>query len=182
MGRAKQLLPWGNTSVLGATLAQVLASDVVGVLVITGAYAKEVAKVAGEFGVPTVHNPDFAVGEMLSSVQAGIRHLPVDIDGMMVVLGDQPMVETTVYEMVLEAYWFGDKGIVGVENAGIRGNPVLFDKKYFPHLLNLTPNSAPRAILKKYAHDLQLVTVATQTILQDLDTPENYERWRAKYS
>jgi molybdenum cofactor cytidylyltransferase len=179
MGSAKQLLPWGSGTVLGATLAQVLASKIDGVLVVTGAYRDEVIKIAEQHQVQAVHNPDFATGEMLSSVQIGVQNLPAKTNAMMVVLADQPMVETWVYDAVLENYRAGEQGLVGVENAGIRGNPVLFDKKYFPAILNLPSNSAPRAILQKHAHDLQLVSVNTNSILHDLDTPESYQHWLA---
>jgi molybdenum cofactor cytidylyltransferase len=70
MGRVtKQLLPWGNTTVLGRTIANAQASDVHDLVVVTGYQAAAVAAVAQAAGVETVYNPDYATGEMLSSLK-----------------------------------------------------------------------------------------------------------------
>ncbi len=69
MGRTKQLLRWGSSSVLGQTLANLQDSMVTDIIVVTGHHAEAVSAIATDMGVETISNPDYATGEMLSSLQ-----------------------------------------------------------------------------------------------------------------
>jgi molybdenum cofactor cytidylyltransferase len=180
MGRTKQLLPWGQTTVLGQTLANLQASAVYETLVVTGDQAEAVSAIAAEANLPTIHNPDYASGEMLSSLQTALRTLPANRSAVLVVLADQPMVTAETIDHVLEAYWKGEHEIIAPSYEGKRGNPVLIGRPYFDELLKLPTGSAPRELLRRYAEAIQLVNVATNSVLLDLDSPAQYERWRPK--
>lgn len=178
MGQTKQLLPWGKTTVLGQVLQNVAATAVHNTLVVTGHEAAKVEQIAIGEGAETVFNPDYASGEMVSSLQTAVRHLPDHIAAVLVVLADQPMVETAVIDQLLEAYWQQKSGLIAPEFQGRRGNPVLIDRAYFAELLELPPAAAPRHLLRRHDADLHLVSVPNDSILHDLDHPGEYERWR----
>jgi molybdenum cofactor cytidylyltransferase len=178
MGETKQLLPWGDTTVLGQTIRNLQQTAVHNLLVITGHEAKAVNRIAQAAGVKTSHNPNYASGEMLSSLQTAVRQLPANISAVLVMLADQPMVEPETIDLLLEAYWQGHSDLIAPVFAGRRGNPVLIGRAYFAELLALPPGDAPRTPLRRHADKLHLVEVPTDSILRDLDKPEQYERER----
>lgn len=188
MGANKLLLPWGETTVLGRTLANLRATAVHELLLVTG-YERErimaaivgVAEDTVETGqqLRTIHNRDYASG-MLASVQAAIRALPASSDAVLVLLGDQPMVAPNTIDRLLYAYAASPAGLIVPYYNGRRGNPVLIDRRYFDELLALPADAAPRALLARHHDDLVAVPVEDEAILHDLDRPEEYEYWRPR--
>lgn len=177
MGRNKLLLPWGETTVLGQTLAHVRASGVSGLVVVTGYERQRVEPIADAHGAATVHNDSYANG-MLASVQTAVRQLAETVAAILVVLGDQPMVAPAVLDQLLAAYAGSRAGLVAPAYGSRRGNPVLIDRRHFAELLELPADAAPRALLQRHPDDLLLVPVDDEAILHDLDLPEEYQRWR----
>ncbi len=177
MGRNKLSLPWGETTVLGQTIANARSSGISDILVITGHDSERVEALLDGMSVRHTHNPYYAKG-MLSSVQVAVRQLPGDSEAALVILGDQPMVDPTIIRLILQTYAAGPKGLIAPAHHGRRGNPVLIDRRYFKELLALAVEEAPRVLLERYPYDLELVEVDSETVLHDLDRPEDYDRWR----
>ncbi len=182
MGRAKQLLPWGNGVMLEQTLHNVLGSKVDSVLVVTGYRAQQVAAIASRAGAAVVHNEQYETGEMLSSLQLAVRHLPASCDAVLVVLADQPLVEPATIDRLLEAYAAGSATLVAPTYDGRRGNPVLIARAHFDELLALPRGAAPRDLLQRRPDALLLVAVDTPTVLLDIDRPADYEEHRPRRS
>lgn len=179
MGQTKQLLPWGETTVLGQTLRNVAQSSVFDMVVVTGHEAPAVAAIAAAAGAAAIHNPDYAAGEMLSSLQTAVRQMEPHIAAVLVILADQPMIPATALDALLVAYWQERGDLIAPVYQGQRGNPVLIDQAYFPALLALPPGAAPRDLLRQHAAELHLVDVDTDAVLRDLDYPAEYEQQRA---
>lgn len=178
MGKAKLLLPWGETTVLGQTLHQLQASQVEHLLLVSGHRAAEVEAIAANAGARVVHNEAYAEGEMLSSLQVGLRHLEDGIEAVLVVLADQPLIEPAIVDRLLKAYEARQGTLIAPSYQGKRGNPVLIDRRYFAELLALPWGQAPRTLLRRHPAELHLVAVDSPTVLLDLDRPEEYERHR----
>jgi molybdenum cofactor cytidylyltransferase len=178
MGQTKQLLPWGETTVLGQTLRNLGQTAVHDILVVTGHEAAAVAAEAITHGVATIHNPEYATGEMLSSLQTAVAQLSQNRAAVLVMLADQPMVTAQTIDRLLAAYWQGESELIAPVYEGQRGNPVLIGRSYFDELLALPVGSAPRALLRRHRPQLYLVPVDSDAVLRDLDRPEEYERWR----
>jgi molybdenum cofactor cytidylyltransferase len=178
MGQTKQLLPWGDTTVLGQVLRNVKETAVHDCLIVTGHEAEKVASVAAAEGVPTVFNPQFAFGDMLSSLQTAVRHLQGETEAVLVVLADQPFVEATTMNLLLEAFWQRQGQLIAPTYDGQRGNPVLIGRPFFQELLTLPYNAVPRQLLQRHGDTLHLVPINSATILRDLDNKQDYARWR----
>lgn len=175
MGHPKQLLAWGQTTVLGQTLHHVAHSQAQAILVVVGHEAAAVAALAAPW--PTLYNPDYATGEMLSSLQLAVRGLPAGTEAMLVVLADQPMVTTETMNLIMAAFRPGQTELIVPTYNGQRGNPVLIGSRYFDDLLQLPAGAAPRDLFK--GHTPHFLPLLTDTILQDLDRPEEYQRYMA---
>ncbi len=180
MGEPKLLLPWGRNTILGQTLLNVRASAVDHILVVTGAQYEAIAAVAHEHGVPTVHNPAFREGEMLSSLQCGLRHLPTACAAILAVLADQPLLLSATINTLITAYRQGIGGLIAPTCQGHRGNPVLIDRRFFAEVLALPAGSAPRALLSKHPQELYLLPVNDEGVLLDVDSPETYRALRPR--
>jgi molybdenum cofactor cytidylyltransferase len=178
MGFPKPLLPWGETTVLGQTLRNLLASRIHEVLVVTGLEAEAVTREAAKFSVKAIYNPNYASAEMVSSLQVAVRALPPGCNGVLVVLADQPFIPTAVYDQVIAAFEYNEQRIVAPVFEGQRGHPVLFGRRFFSDLLALPPDSAPRDLLRAHPDALYLIPVDSDSILLDLDWPAEYERYR----
>ena len=179
MGQVKQLLPWGDTTVLGQTIRNLQETAVYDILVVSGHEANKVETIALREGVNAIRNRQYASGEMISSLQTAVRQLPEWVTAVLVALADQPMVPPEVMDQLLFAYWQGKGSLVAPAFDGRRGNPVLIGREHFAELLALTPDEAPRTLLQRHPADLHLVPVSSAAVLHDLDSPEDYERWRA---
>lgn len=181
MGRPKQLLPWGDTTLLGQVLRHLQQSTVDSIIVVTGHEAPAVADIAAAHQVPTLHNPHYEQGEMITSLQAVLRYLPPHITAVLVMLADQPLVDAAIVDRLLDAYRQGKGRLVAPQFAGQRGNPVLIDQHYFDEILALPPDAAPREILRRHPAELFLVPVETEAVLIDIDRPETYEQLHRRF-
>ena len=95
MGQPKMLLPWGETTVLEKVIATFKAAEVDDILVITGGKRHQVEALVGN-SARTAFNPDYAEGEMLSSVQVGLAGLMPGTEAVLIGLGDQPQIQAAV--------------------------------------------------------------------------------------
>ncbi len=180
MGRPKQLLPWGGTTILGQTIAQVQAAGFDQILLVSGACREDVEAIARELAIPTLYNPDYARWDLLVSLQLAVRELQRTTRpaGVLVMLGDLPFIPPGIMEAVVAAFRQGRGTIVAPNFRGHRGHPVLFGAAVFSDLLDLPPTARPRDLLDLKTDEVADLPVDDPVILRDIDTPEAYERWR----
>lgn len=179
MGQLKVLLPWEHGTILEHILRQLALARVREMVVVTGHEAERVAQAAGKFGVRIAHNRGYARGEMLSSLQTGLRALPENVSAALVVLGDQPRLQPNVVSALLAAYAEGKGSIIAPSFLHRRGHPMLIDRRYWPELLGMT-EGAPRDVINRHASDICYVNVNTDSVLRDVDTPDDYEEERRR--
>lgn len=179
MGQPKVLLPWTHKStILEHILMQLIMARVDHIVVVTGSRAGEVRRQAARLGVEVVHNPNYETGEMLSSLKIGLESLPAHIAGALVVLGDQPRIQPRVINQVIMAYAEGRGHIVAPTHQQQRGHPILIDRRFWQEILALPAGSAPRDVIRQHRESTALIEVNTDSILGDVDTPEDYQQQR----
>lgn len=178
MGRFKLLLPWGERTVIGQVVATLEEAGVPEVIVVTGHRAADVATALAGTSARIVFNPDYAAGEMLSSIQTGLRALtgdpdPKDLKAALLCLGDQPQMETATVRAVLAAgEGTGWQRVVIPSYRGRGGHPILLPRFIWPEVLAATDTL--RAVLAAHRPHTHYLAVDTPTVLADLDTPEDY--------
>jgi molybdenum cofactor cytidylyltransferase len=175
MGQFKLLLKWLDDQLLLAHVVEkVTALPVAPVVVVTGHRADAVRAALTGFDVTFAHNPDYADGEILSSMKVGLRAMPETVAAVMVVPGDMPRISQEVMQQVLNAH--APATIVAPQYEGERGHPVLLDRHFWQALLDLPPDGMPRDVLRANKDRIRLIDVSSDGILADVDTPETYER------
>jgi molybdenum cofactor cytidylyltransferase len=178
-GTPKVLLPWTEKqTIIEHVVQQLMISRIDHIVVVTGHGAQEVKALVEPMGVKVVYNRSYKTGEMLSSLKAGLRAMPDHIAASLVVLGDQPRIQPKVIYKVLMAYARGDGEIVAPRFDKKRGHPVLIGRRYWAELLGLPRNGAPRDLINAHQERIAYVKVNTDSVLRDVDTPDDYEQER----
>lgn len=170
----KLLLPWRDGGTIVRHVALKYAQRSIERIVVTGRDAAQVRAALADLDVTCVHNPDFATGEMLSSLKVGLRALPGDLVATFIQPADMPCVPTAVIEQLAAAHEAGWN--VAPQHDGRRGHPVLLDRAYWGAMLALAGDAMPREVIQAARARLRLVDVADEGVLLDVDTRELYER------
>jgi molybdenum cofactor cytidylyltransferase len=154
-----------------------LRSQAVEVIVVLGHMADEVKAVV-ERAVPAksrlrfVANANFADG-ISTSVRAGIGALGKDIDAAIVQLGDMPAVSAPLLDRLIAAFSPVEGRSICVPTVrGKRGNPVLWDRRFFAEIGNLSGDSGAKHLIGEHTDLVCEVEMSGEAALTDIDTPE----------
>jgi molybdenum cofactor cytidylyltransferase len=181
MGQPKLLLPWGGTTVLGQVVSTFAAAGTKEIVVVTGGSREPIERLVAELAknhpVRTVYNPEYARREMLSSIQAGLAALDSRTRAALIGLGDQPQVREETVRRICVAFVQTRSPLVIPSFQNRRGHPWLVARPLWPKILMLPISTSPRQFLNTYAGQVEYVA-ADESILHDLDTPEDYARQR----
>jgi molybdenum cofactor cytidylyltransferase len=177
MGTHKLVLTLDGEAIVRRTAREVCAAGFDAVLVVVGYEQEKV--VASLEGVPVrfAVNPAFATG-MGSSFRTAIEQSG-DADAVMFALADQPFVTAREYRMLLDTYRAHAPAIVSVRYGEVTAPPHLFARPLFRELSELEHGA--RSILKRHADEM-IVLQFPPELLQDIDTPEDYERAKRLFS
>lgn len=193
MGAENKLLAEvsGRPLVLHAVTAA-LASRAAPVVVVTGhqgaAIATVLAGAMAEGALPPgahrlriVHNAGFASG-IAGSLRTGLAALPADAAGALVMLGDMPLVTSTLADRLIASFEAapGAAAVVPARR-GARGNPVLLARRMFGGVSALDGDHGARKLLAG-RDDVVEIEVADEGIALDLDTPEALAEFRNRQS
>lgn len=180
MGRPKMSLPWRNETVLTRVVSIFKNAGVEDVIVVTGGAREEVEALVSNLNVRIVYNEDFERGEMLSSIQCGMRALGRQTQAALIGLGDQPQVREGSVRRVCEAFVETKSNIVVPSFQMRRGHPWLIARPLWEAVVRMEPPQSLRDFLSARRAEIHYVNVDDPNVLADLDTPEDYEKWRSE--
>ena len=177
MGRNKMLLPFGDSTVLETIVTEVAACEQVReVIVVTGHESDRIAALLATYPVRCVFNPAYDHTEMLVSWQVGVRALSAEVQAALVLPGDHPRLRREVIQDVIAAQQPGALVIPSYQLK--RGHPILIDRAWWPELLALPETVTLRDFIRAHEDQIRYVVVETDSVLKDVDTPEEYEDLR----
>ncbi|QDV07617.1 molybdopterin-guanine dinucleotide biosynthesis protein MobA [Planctomycetes bacterium Poly30] len=197
LGEPKALATIGGATVLArmlAAIAEGLTPSKVPALVVTGAHHGPISAFLSTYGeeVAVVENRDWASGRT-SSVQAAAR----EREGLDLLLwpADVPLVSPRVLRAIEERWQALQCPATGwlaplVEAAGRRGegtppsrygHPIVIGRELVARVSALSPTEPLRS-LRPAADPLAGVRVDEPAVLDDLDTPEDLARLRARWT
>jgi molybdenum cofactor cytidylyltransferase len=171
--RNKLLVPDATGTAMVARAADaVLASRARPVIAVLGHQADLVAAALGPRPIHTVRAPDYQAG-LSASLRAGLAALPMDVDAVLVCLGDMPLLTQALIDCLLDAYNAVEGSLIVVPSYhGKRGNPVLWDRRFFADMAALTGDTGARALLLRHAEHVVEVEWKSDAVLRDFDTPD----------
>jgi molybdenum cofactor cytidylyltransferase len=175
MGRAKQLLPFGESTLLARAIENVRAANLDEIVLVLGAAAEAIQQRPLPSLIKIVVNPAYRQG-MASSLRAGLSHVDAGSAAALIVLGDQPFVQPQTLHEIIDGYHQSRAPIVIPSYQGSRGNPVLLDRSVFSEVMALEGDTGCRAIFPNHLDEILKVEVEDPGILLDIDSPDDYER------
>ena len=190
MGRLKQLLPWRDTTVLQAALRPYRDLNMQPLVLVVGANSAEIME-SLEPGwrniCHLVRNERWREG-MATSLVEGTRYLMgwerernCRFAGVMVGLGDMPLLTASAIEKLLAAFGTGKEDrIVAPVWQGRRGHPVIIGREYWPELLELQGDRGAAPILRRHGDKVRMVE-ADEAVCRDVDTPEQWKALQEEY-
>ena len=172
-GGGKLLARLGGQPIIEAVLDNLLDAPVDEVIVVVGADAKGLREVCERYGVRTVDNEGWELGQS-TSVLAGLR--ACGGEAAVVLLGDQPFVGAEAVERLVATFTEGAKIAVATYR-GKRRNPVLFSREVWPLLeAELAGDEGARSVLKRHSELVVEVPCEGVGDPTDVDTREDLRR------
>jgi len=172
MGAQKMLMSWGDTTVLGRVIATLRSAEVEEIILVTN------SKIAGELTIDEVKIEINEEGAMLESLKAGLSAVKPSAEAVLICLGDQPQMEEGSVRSVSEAFLKSRANLVVPSYNMRRGHPWLAARVMWAEIKALESGKTLRDFLNLYASEIEYVKVASPAILQDLDTPEDYLKYK----
>jgi len=178
LGRPKQLLPFGDGVLLDVVLDLVRGLDFAQRIVTLGGSAEEVRAAVDLGGFDVVLNDDFRSG-CSSSIGAAIAAVGPDIDGIVLLLGDQPMMRSEAIGAVLRGR--GDAPIAVARYRDGIGHPFVLSRATFPALAALHGDRGVWKLIERLGTAVARIDVPTP-MPADVDTEADYQALLASTS
>lgn len=175
LGRPKQTLALGDTTLLGWVVRNAEASSLERVVVVLGGAAEEAGRSLNRRRAEVVSNQAYTSG-CASSLLAGLDAVG-DCDGAMLVLGDMPGVDAEVIDTVRAAWERYPSDMVVTSYRGEAGHPFVFSAPMFPDLAGLHGDKAVWKLIEAHPERVCRVDVDRELPL-DVDTWDDYEEVR----
>ena len=169
----KLLLDIDGSPMLRSSVQNAIASNVQSTIVVLGHEAEDVAGALQGLQCQVEINEDYSEG-MATSLRAGIKAAK-GFDAVAILLGDMPIIEPSVLNTLLEVYVQQPASTILVAtHAGRRGHPVIWPAECFPDLMSLIGDVGGKQLLEKYSRRVIEVEMDTDSILIDIDTPQDW--------
>jgi len=125
-GEPKQLLPFGDTTLLGWVVAQVQRALFLDeVIVVLGRSADEVRQRVDFGDAKVVENLVFKEG-CASSYRAGLAAVDSHAEAIMIILGDQPGITPKIIDSLADEWAHSEAPIAVCSYEGRKGHPMIF--------------------------------------------------------
>ncbi|MBI1297766.1 NTP transferase domain-containing protein [bacterium] len=179
MGEFKQLLPWGQSTVIASVVANLAAAGASPILCVVGHRGDAVAGALAGLPAQVLYNSDYAEIEMLRSYQIGVRSLcadpAMDAPGTLLALGDQPHIPVDVLQRIIKEAKLTPDQLVIPSHQMRRGHPIYLPRRLWPNLLALGADQSLRDLLNRPGEAVAYVEVDTDAIRRDMDYWVDYQ-------
>ena len=177
MGQTKQLLDWEGRTILQRVLENLSRSQVDEVILVLGHEAQRIQQTLDTHKVKVVINKNYKEG-MITSIQQGLTNLNDKVEAFFIVLADQPGLGPEVFDRLIGEFRrvTPQKSIVLPTFHSRRGHPALFSAKHKKEALRIEGDVGFRQVLQEHPEEILTVEMDTNSILQDIDTPDDYRK------
>lgn len=177
MGRSKQLLRIEDEALVTRMARRLIELEPACVVIVTGSTAQAVSVQLSRLPIQIVHNPLWEEG-MATSLAAGVKNLPAEIEGVLIMLCDQWQVTLADLQQLVQI-WNSDISQIAAacwhdEGQQVIGPPAIFPRPLFEELTTLKGDRGARVVIEK--HRERATFVAMKNARFDLDEPADLER------
>ena len=180
LGRPKQLIQFRGRSLIRRIVDAADEAGCAPIAVVIGSDGKKMAPELERTRAAIVENKDWRNG-IGTSIRAGMQNLVEcgrDLDAVILLVCDQPLVEKELIEQLIACYGEAGKTIIASSYSGTLGVPAFFDRSHFEELLTLADDSGGKSIIISRRESVVEFPFPPGNL--DIDTLADYERLIAK--
>jgi molybdenum cofactor cytidylyltransferase len=171
LGHPKQLLAYGDGTLLGHVVGVARECRLGQTIVAIGGAADEVREGVDLAGVEVVVNEAYGAG-CSSSIAAALAAVDPRCEVLVLMLGDQPGVSADTVAALLAGRGEAPLAVCRYDDG--RGHPIAFARSVFPPLADLHGDKGVWRLLERRADEVAEVRVAGP-IPRDVDTAQDYQ-------
>ena len=176
MGRPKQLLRIEGEALVARMARRLINLEPACVMVVTGSASQAINDQLSGLPIQIVHNPRWEEG-MAGSLAAGVKNLPAEIEGVLIMLCDQWQVALADLQELIQT-WNADISRIAAaswrdEGQQVIGPPAIFPRTLFGELTTLKGDRGARAVIEKYRKHASFVAMKNARF--DLNEPADLE-------
>jgi len=178
-GQPKQLIRFREKSLVRRIIDAACGAGCSPVVVVIGSEDEKLQRELDGTGVVTVQNQQWQRG-IGSSIRCGIQGLvnsSPDIEASLLLICDQPAVDTRVIQRLIALRETTGKTIVASSYANTLGVPALFDRSIFEELLSLGDTAGAKSTILRNRERVASLSFPQAEI--DIDTWEDLEKLNA---
>jgi molybdenum cofactor cytidylyltransferase len=173
----KLLLADGGDPLVRHAVKMAVLSQLKPVVVVLGHEADRVRAVCYGLPVTFTINPDFAHG-LSTSLKAGIKALPENIDGAAVILADMPGLDAALLDRLYAAFEAEPAALAAVPvHDGEWGNPCILAAALFAEVDALSGDQGARKILVTHRDMVIEMPESSDAATRDIDTPDDWSKF-----
>jgi molybdenum cofactor cytidylyltransferase len=182
MGKVKLTLPLGDKQLIEWVLQAVKLAPLDKYFLVVRPEDKEMIKIGESWGAEIVLNPEYRSG-MSSSIRKALYQISSDVvEGIFILLGDQPLINPSIIFKMLKAFTPGKREIIVPFYKDKQGNPVLFDNYWRDELLELSGDVGGRSLLKANPENIKRVKISDRAVIEDINSEEDYFRIQSYFN
>ncbi len=184
MGRPKPLLDTAGQPLLARIISALRAGGTGEVFVVTPPQMRSetpaIAKIVVEAGAIPI-TPDRQTPEMRATIELGLIAILsriADAPGLLLCPCDTPNISASLVARILAEHAAQPHAVIAPTFNGKRGHPALLPAAVVAQIPNLPAGQGVKALFDRPG--TQVVEFPWDQALDDVDTPEDYERWIAR--
>lgn len=182
MGKVKLTLPLGDKQLIEWVLQAVKLAPLDKYFLVVRPEDKEIIKIGESWGAEIVLNPEYRSG-MSSSIRKALYQISSEVvEGIFILLGDQPLINPSIIYKMLKAFTPGKREIVVPFYKDKQGNPVLFDNYWKEELMKLSGDVGGRVLIKAHPERIKRVKIPDESIFLDIDREEDYQKIKSIFN
>jgi molybdenum cofactor cytidylyltransferase len=177
----KLLLPFREKPMVRYMAESILASEAGELIVVTGYQKQQIELALAGLNIRYAYNPDFYSG-MASGIRTGVKLATSDSEAVMICLSDMPFLQPMHYNALIRKFNTekeqGKTPILRPVHKDRIGHPVLFDRDFWPDLLECMDSDGCAPVIQKNEEHFIGYTLANEPYYMDIDTPLDYYKLR----
>lgn len=179
LGQPKQLLTYRGKTLLENAIDAGQQSKAIETVVVLGGNEAVIRRQVNFAQTLVISNSDWQKG-MSGSLRLGLNFLISrrPLEGILLMLVDQPFVDTALLDKMMEDWMESNKGIVACAYQNTLGVPAIFGKEYFPELLALSDAEGAKKVIYSHPSDTSVIDFPLGSV--DVDTQQDYEKLLGK--
>ena len=175
MGKIKQLLEWEDKTIIEKIIKLSLSLKTKDVFVVLGSNYKKIYDVINKYNITIIKNNSWENG-IGSSISTGIKKVMGyynSLDGILIILGDQPLISKKYLEKMIHVFFKKKPDIVSSKYKKSFGVPAIFGNSIFQSLTNLNKDFGAKKLMEIHLKSM-IILKTSQEILYDIDTEKDY--------